>query len=120
LSEEPGVSNEQPSVAVLFFPQAVEAIGGALGGHLRDGEQLGPHVLCRQVNSNGPYFEMTFEGRDGAGNEVEMQVMVPHGYIRLVMSVRGDDRFGFARFRPGGVVPPAVAEATSSAGPASG
>lgn len=92
------MSNDLPSVAVLLFPQAVEAIAGALGGHIRDGE-LGPHILCRQVNTNGPYFEMVFDGKDAAGNAVEMQVMVPHGYIRLVMSVRGDDSFGFARVR---------------------
>lgn len=91
-------SNENPSVAVLLFPQAVEAIGGALGGHIRDGD-LGPHILCRQVNANGPYFEMLFDGQDAAGRSVEMEVMVPHGYIRLVMSVRGEDSFGFARMR---------------------
>jgi hypothetical protein len=90
------VSNPHPMVAVLLFPQAVEHIAGALGGHIREGE-LGPHILCREVNTNGPYFEMIFDGRDSAGKPVEMQVMVPHGYIRLVMAVRGDDPFGFAR-----------------------
>ncbi len=114
------MSNEHPSVAVLLFPQAVEAIGGALGGHLRDSEQLGPHVLCRQVNSNGPYFEMIFEGKDPAGAEVEMQVMAPHGYVRLVMSVRGEDSFGFARFRQAGFAPPVppLAAEPDSADPA--
>lgn len=93
------MSSDNPSVAVLLFPQAVEAIGGALGAHIRDGD-LGPHILCQQVNSNGPYFEMIFDAQDASGRPVEMQVMVPHGYIRLVMSVRGEDSFGFARMRP--------------------
>lgn len=109
------MSNDQPSVAVLLFPQAVEAIAGALGGHIREGE-LGPHILCRQVNSNGPYFEMIFDGQDAAGRAVEMEVMVPHGYIRLVMSVRGDDSFGFARIRQSDAA--AVPDVINTAAPA--
>lgn len=110
------MSNESSSVAVLLFPQAVEAIAGALGGHIREGD-FGPHILCRQVNSNGPYFEMLFDGQDASGRPVEMEVMLPHGYIRMVMSVRGEDSFGFARVRQTSVPAQAMADTEGGSDP---
>lgn len=85
---------EQPFYAVLLFPQAVEALGGAIATHIRSGA-FGPHVVCRQIGSSGPFFEMVFEGTEGDGQPVEIEVMIPHAFVRMVLSVRGEGVFGF-------------------------
>lgn len=88
------MSAGQPFYAVLLFGQAVEAMGGAIASHIRSGA-FGPHVVCRRIGSSGPFFEMVFEGSDGDGKPVEIEVMIPHGFVRMVLSVRGEGVFGF-------------------------
>lgn len=84
----------QPFYAVLLFPQAVEALGGAIAKHIRDGA-YGPHMVCRRIGSSGPFFEIVFEGTDGDDRPVDIEVMIPHGFVRMVLSVRGEGVFGF-------------------------
>lgn len=88
------MSVEQPFHAVLLFPHAIEALGPAISGYLRDGD-LGPHIVCKRMDATGPFFEMVFDGRNPQGQPVEIEVMVPHNFIRMVMSVRGEEAFGF-------------------------
>lgn len=85
---------EHPFYAVLLFPQAVETLGTAIASHIRSGD-FGPHIICKQINATGPFFEMKFDGEDKDGKPVEIEVMVPHAFIRMVLSVRGDGGFGF-------------------------
>lgn len=88
------MSADQPFYAVLLFPQAIEALGNAIAGYLRDGD-LGPHLVCKRIDATGAFFEMVFDGRDPQGKPVDIEVMVPHNFIRMVMSVRGEGGFGF-------------------------
>lgn len=92
------MSVAQPGHTVLLFPQAVETLGEAIAAHVGDGP-LGPHIVCRQINASGAFFEMVFDATDAQGHPVEIEVMVPHGFIRMVMSVREEGRIGFG---PGG------------------
>ena len=85
--------------AVLLFPQAVETLGTAIASHIRSGD-FGPHIVCKQISATGPFFEMTFDGEDKDGKSVEIEVMIPHTFIRMVLSVRGDGGFGFQRTVP--------------------
>lgn len=84
---------EHPFYAVLLFPQAVETLGAAIASHIRTGA-FGPHIVCKAISANGPFFEMVFEGLS-EGRPVEIEVMVPHGFVRMVLSVRGEGSFGF-------------------------
>lgn len=82
--------------AVYFFPQALDALGEAIKPYLSDGP-AGPHVLCADIDSGGPFFEMTLDGRSADGRKVELEVMVPMAMVRCVISVHGgDSEFGFA------------------------
>lgn len=85
---------DHPFYAVLLFPQAVEALGTAIASYIRSGD-FGPHIVCKQVSTSGPYFEMTFDGEDKDGKPVEIEVMLPHAFIRMVLSVRDEGGFGF-------------------------
>jgi hypothetical protein len=80
--------------AVFLFPQAVEAAGEVLKPHLREGP-AGTHIVCRQVDTGGTWFQMLIPGQAPNGHEVELEVMIPHGYVRVVMSVRDDPEIGF-------------------------
>lgn len=86
---------EQNMVAVFFHPQALEVLGDAIKPYLSDGPG-GPHLLCREVDTGGAFVEVTMEGRNRDGNAVELELMMPSGFVRLVVSVRSDGEFGFS------------------------
>jgi hypothetical protein len=86
--------NDARGYAVYFFPQALEALGGAIKPYLQ-GEAGGEHVFCRSINTGGAFVQMTLEGRTADGEEVELDLMVPGSMIRMVVSARSDASFGF-------------------------
>lgn len=82
--------------AVYFHPQAIEALGDIIKPYLSEGP-VGQRVLCAEIDSGGPLFEMTLEGQSSDGREVELELMVPIAMVRCVVSVQGDDgSFGFS------------------------
>ena len=86
--------SETQLYAVFLFPQAVEAAGEVLKPHLREGPQ-GVHLVCREVDTGGTWFQMVIPGQTPNGEDVELEVMIPHGYVRVVVSVRDDTEMGF-------------------------
>ena len=94
--------------AVFFHPTALEALGEAIKPYLSDGP-YGPHVVCREVDSGGAFFEMTIEGRDSEGRLIEVEVMVPSAMVRMVLSTHSDGLFGFHHSKGAGAnVVPAI------------
>lgn len=90
------MNNKQHFYAVYPFPQAMEALGEAIKPYLTDGP-AGPHILCAEVDTGGAFCECTLRGRSAEGKDVELEVMIPTGMIRLIVSVSGDEAgFGFA------------------------
>ena len=81
-------------VAVFLHEQALEVLGAAIKPYLSDGP-AGPHLLCRDVETGGALIEVSMEGRDKDGKPVELELMMPTGFIRLVVSVRSDGDFDF-------------------------
>ena len=80
--------------AVFFFPQALEALGDAIQPFLQEGP-AGPHVACHTVDTGGAFIEMTLEGRTPEGKPVSLELMVPSGMVRMIVSTHGDEMFGF-------------------------
>jgi hypothetical protein len=80
--------------AVFFFPQALEALGDAVQPFLQDGP-AGPHVACHTVDTGGAFIEMTLEGRTPEGKPVSLELMVPSGMVRMIVSTHSDEMFGF-------------------------
>lgn len=102
------MTTEHAFYAVLLFPQAVETLGAAIASHIRTGT-FGPHIICKTISANGPFFEMIFDGHS-EGRPVEIEVMVPHSFVRMVLSVRGEGSFGFRqRWAVDATQPPAPA-----------
>ncbi len=80
--------------AVFFFPQALEALGEAIKPYLQDGP-AGPHVVCHGIDTAGSLIEMNLSGTTNDGREVELELMVPSGMVRMIVSAHSDEMFGF-------------------------
>ena len=80
--------------AVYLFPQAAEALGEAVKPYFVDGAG-GPHLLCADVDASGSLFEMGIPGKKKDGTPIQVELMVPHAMVKLVMSLHGDHEFGF-------------------------
>jgi hypothetical protein len=86
--------NDNNGYAVFFFPQALEALGDAIRPFLQDGP-TGPHIACHTIDTGGAFIEMTLEGRTPEGRAVSLELMVPSGMVRMVVSTHSDEMFGF-------------------------
>lgn len=80
--------------AVFLFPQALEALSDAIKPYLVEG-QGGVHVLCREIDTGGAFIEMSLEGLDADGKVVKLELMIPANMVRMIVSVRSDESFGF-------------------------
>ncbi|HEY2346715.1 MAG TPA: hypothetical protein VGH80_12710 [Xanthomonadaceae bacterium] len=80
--------------AVFIHPGALEALGEAIKPYLSDGPH-GRHIVCREIDSGGAFFEMTIEGTTSDGRKVELELMVPSNMVQMVMSTHSDGAFGF-------------------------
>ncbi len=86
--------NDSEGYAVFFFPQALEALGEAIKPYLVEGA-AGAHVMCSQIDTSGSLVEMTLHGSTQVGKAIEVELMVPSAMIRMIVSMRSDDAFGF-------------------------
>ena len=86
--------NDSSGYAVFFFPQALEALGEAIQPYLQEGA-AGAHVVCHEIDTGGALVEMTLHGQDSQGRGVELELMVPTSMVRMIVSARSDEAFGF-------------------------
>ncbi len=106
--------NDSNGYAVFFFPQALEALGEAIKPYLQE-SPAGAHVLCNEIDTGGALIEMTLRGRDSEGRDLALELMVPTGMVRMVVSTHSDGSFGFGPHvatKPEPAVPPPAAAAT--------
>ena len=81
--------------AVFFFPQALEALGDAIKPYLQDSDSAGAHVVCQEIDTAGAFIEMTMAGRTADGKEVSLDLLVPSGMVRMIVSSQQAGSFGF-------------------------
>lgn len=85
---------DQTMYAVFMHPAALDALGEPIKPFLTDGPH-GPHVVCREIDSGGAFFEMLLEGTAADGREIELELMIPTAMVRMVVSTHSDGAFGF-------------------------
>ena len=86
--------NGDKGYMVYFFPQALEALGEAIKPYLQAGA-AGDHVVCDEIDTAGSLIEMTLLGRSPEGRSVSVELMVPSGMVRMIVSAHGEGVFGF-------------------------
>ena len=84
--------------AVFLFPQAQEALGDAIKPYLSSAP-TGEHIVCAGIDSSGAFFQMTLRGTNASGQDVELELMIPHVMVRLIVSLRDGHPFGFSEHR---------------------
>jgi hypothetical protein len=110
--------NETTGYAVFFYPPALESLGEAIKPYLQEGP-MGPHIPCREVDTGGSFIELTLEGQTAEGEQVALELMVPSSMVRMIVSARSDNEFGFhVRAKPAMLEPGMVAPAVEPAQPA--
>jgi hypothetical protein len=87
--------NDTTSFAVFLFPQAIDALGEVIKPYLTDAAAVGPHIVCSEVDSAGPLFTLTVQGHNAQGRAIEAELMMPHSFIKLVVSLHSEHDFGF-------------------------
>jgi hypothetical protein len=110
--------NGNNGYAVFFFPQALEALGEAIKPYLLDGP-AGQHVMCNGVDTGGAFIELSLNGTTKDGTPVELELMVPTGMVRMIVSAHSDEMFGFGPHALKGAVQkvaPVAAEAAAAEG----
>jgi hypothetical protein len=103
--------------AVFFFPQALEALGKAVEPYLQD-SPAGPHVLCREIDAGGSLIELTMDGRTPDGEPLDLELMLPTSMVRMIVSARADQSFGFGPRVPVQPAPAATPVVEDAPGPA--
>jgi hypothetical protein len=103
--------------AVFFFPQALEALGKAVQPYLQD-SPAGPHVLCRVIDTGGPLIELTMDGKTADGEPLDLELMLPTSMVRMIVSARADQSFGFGPRAPVQPVPGETPVVEDTPGPA--
>jgi hypothetical protein len=87
--------SESHNYAVYFHPQALEVLGEAIIPFLSEGPS-GKYILCTEIDTGGAFCEMHLGGTDSGGKPREVELMVPSGMIRLVISTTASEfEFGF-------------------------
>lgn len=86
--------NGNNGYAVFLFPQALEALGEAIKPYLQEGP-AGPHIVCNGIDTGGSLVEMSLSATSADGKALDVQVMVPSGMVRMVVSAHSDEMFGF-------------------------
>jgi len=86
--------NEEKGYAVFFRHEAVEALGEALAPYLRESPR-GAYVPCEEIDTSGAFVEMLIKRANREGNWTEVELMIPAGAIRMIVSCQSDGTFGF-------------------------
>ncbi len=100
--------------AVFLFPQALEALGEAVKPYLTESPH-GAHVLCTGIDTAGSLIQMSVDGITPEGQALQVQLMVPSSMVRMIVSARGEEAFGF-KPRAMAVAAPVPATSPPSAG----
>src|SRR3546814_19462845 len=70
-------------------------------------------TLFRSIDTGGALLEMTLHDQDSQDRYVALELMVPTSMVRMIVSTRSDETFGFGPHvaaKPAPVVPSAAAE----------
>ena len=88
--------SEHHTYCVFFHSQALDVLGEAVAPYLSDGP-AGKFLLCREIDTGGSFCEIQLLGTGADGKALDVELMIPTGMIRLVISTSASEtEFGFA------------------------
>lgn len=80
--------------AVVLYEGAVEELGRIISLWIKRGE-MGSYILAKKIDPNGPYFHLSIENTWPDGTMSEMELQLPHRFIKAVLYAADIKRLGF-------------------------
>jgi hypothetical protein len=79
---------------VLLSRIGLEELGKAIDPYLAYGP-IGQHIKARDVNPSGALFHLTLDVQGDDGKPTEVEIQLPHAFIKMVISGDRDIQPGF-------------------------
>jgi hypothetical protein len=80
--------------AVVLYEGAVEELGQIVAPWIKR-EEMGSYILAKKIESNGAYFQLWIENTWPDGTTSEMELQLPHQFIKAVLYAADIKRLGF-------------------------
>ena len=81
--------------AVVLFDQSAQELGKLVSLWVKRSE-LGWYIYAKKVDPNGPYLHMLIESRDPDGVVREVELQIPHQFVKAIFNAADVKRIGFA------------------------
>lgn len=91
--------DDTQNYAVFFYDKSLETLGDAIKPYLHEGP-AGVHLRCRELDAGGSLTQLTLDALTTSGEPVDLQLMVPTSMVRMVISARNEEAFGFGPRQP--------------------
>lgn len=80
--------------AVILFETAADELGRLVALWLKRSE-MGSYIYAKEINPDGPYFHMVLEhtGPDGIAHEMELRI--PHAFVKAIFHSADKKSLGF-------------------------
>lgn len=85
--------------AVYLVDNAAEALGPVAQPFIQQDES-GNHFIATEVDTGGAFCELTLQAQTESGTTVTVEIMIPMGMIRLIISMAHEGRMGFHARNP--------------------
>ena len=80
--------------AVVLFDQAAEELGQLVTLWLKR-SAIGCYIYAKKIDPNGHYFHMWLEDAAPDGSTLEMELQLPHQFVKAVFYAADVKRIGF-------------------------
>ncbi len=80
--------------AVVLYDQAVEELGNLVALWLKRSD-MGSYIYAKKVDPNGPFFHMLLEHTAPDGVTREMELQIPHGFVKAIFYAADVKSIGF-------------------------
>ena len=80
--------------AVVLFDGAADELGNLAALWLRRSD-VGCYIYAKKIDPNGPYFQMWLENSAPDGSNLEMELQLPHQFVKAVFYAADVKRLGF-------------------------
>lgn len=80
--------------AVVLFDQAVDELGKLINLWLNRSD-LGCYIYAKKIDPNGAFFHMWLEDKTPSGASQEIELQIPHGFIKAVFYAADVKSIGF-------------------------
>lgn len=80
--------------AVVLFETAAEELGSLVAIWLKRSE-MGSYLYAKKVDPDGPYFHMVLVNTDPDGMDQEMELQIPHAFVKAILHAADKRALGF-------------------------